>query len=193
MKSLITPAIVLAAFNAEFATIGIRAATMIVATIRTAANLADVNVSDIPKKEARALAIDITARLTAKGCAPCDKEGTPYNKRDMAGFISDCVRTAYGQKKVSALPPVLLAPIDPDTPFNGPVSGTVPRDKVDNTPVNAAPLGDGVAANAAVMGLSAETAKRAYIKTVGLKLQGMKHPDAKTVHEFVNDVLALLA
>ena len=149
MNSLITPAIVSAAFEVEFATIGIRAASTIVATIRTAAKLAGVKMSDVSKDETRALALDIAARLTAKGCTPCDKKGAPYNKRDMAGFISDCVRTAYGQKKAPVMPPV-LPDTDAETPFDGPVSGAVPRAPVDNSPVNVAPRGDGVAALAAL-------------------------------------------
>ena len=120
MKQVISASLFAASLTAEFARVGIRAATLVVATIRSACKTAGVKVKDVPKEELRIHATAAVAFLVSKGCPPANKEGTAYNARDLSAFISDCVRTAQGQKKRASVH-------TPDDTEGGEISAAVPK------------------------------------------------------------------
>ena len=120
MKQVISTTIFAASLNAEFSRIGIRASTLVVTAIRGACKVAGVKAKDVPKEELRIHATAAVAFLVSKGCPPADKEGTAYNKADLVRFISDCVRTAQGQKKRASVH-------TPDDTEEGEISAAVPK------------------------------------------------------------------
>ena len=122
---------------------------------------------DMGRDEMRDAVNNTIAFLELVGMGPCERAETGEVKLDKSGqripltgkalapLRGSCVNSLLGEDakrkaaKTKTKPPV-LPDTDAETPFDGPVSGTVPRDKVDNSPVNVAPRGDGIAALAAL-------------------------------------------
>ena len=171
MKTLISNNIFAASLDAEFARLGIRAATFVVAVVRTACKVAGIKASTVSKEELRAHVDAAIAYLVSKGCPPADKDGKTYTAQRMAQFASECVRTAQGQVKKKATTPAKL----PIVSEGGEISAMVPT----HSP----------SFDASALALQ-DAAKVPKARELATKLRESKNADVAALAEFVLDFFA---
>lgn len=173
MKHFINAAMLNAALVSEFARIGIRASTFIVASVRAACKTASVKAKDVSKEELRAHVDAAIAYLTAKGCPPANKDGTAYTAQRVGQFASDCVRTLHGQQKKK----VTVQPVNPAVETEGgEISAAVPMDKTPHFDASALTLQD--------------AAKVPVARELAAKLKGNKNADVAALAAFVLEFFA---
>ena len=173
MKHFISATLLNAALVSEFARIGIRAATFVVASVRAACKTAGVKTKDVSREELRAHVDAAIKYLTDKGCPPASKEGAAFTAQRMSQFASDCVRTLHGQqkKKVAAKP--VNPAIDPE---GGEISALVPQDKTPHFDASALTMQD--------------AAKVPVARELAAKLKGNKNADVAALAAFVLEFFA---
>lgn len=173
MKQFISATLFNAALASEFARIGIRASTFVVASVRTACKTAGIKAKDVSKEELRVHVDAAIAYLTAKGCPPASKEGAAFTAQRMSQFASDCVRTLHGQQKKKAV----AKPVNPAVETEGgEISALVPIEKTPRYDASALTLQD--------------AAKVPIARELAAKLKGNKNADVAALAAFVLEFFA---